>query len=86
MFNFLGGVPLSVGRRSRDTIWKRRTVILKHSFELRTISFDHILGFFWIDPNQGCPDDAIRVYCNFEAEGETCVYPDEDSAKVKDSF
>lgn len=40
-------------------------------------------GFYWIDPNQGCPDDAIRVYCNFEAEGETCVYPDEDSAKVE---
>ena len=42
-----------------------------------------ILGFYWIDPNQGCPDDAIRVYCNFEKEGETCVYPDEDSSKVK---
>ena len=41
-----------------------------------------ILGFYWIDPNQGCADDAVRVYCHFEAEGETCVYPDEESAKV----
>lgn len=39
-------------------------------------------GFYWIDPNQGCPDDAIRVFCNFTAEGETCIYPDEETGKV----
>lgn len=40
-------------------------------------------GFYWIDPNQGCSDDAIMVFCNFTAEGQTCVYPDKDSGKVE---
>lgn len=30
------------------------------------------LGEYWIDPNQGCKMDAIKVYCNMET-GETCV-------------
>ncbi|CAB1353253.1 unnamed protein product [Coregonus sp. 'balchen'] len=29
---------------------------------------------YWIDPNQGCTIDAIKVYCNMES-GESCVYP-----------
>lgn len=33
-------------------------------------------GFYWIDPNHGCTEDAIRVYCNFTAGGETCIHPD----------
>ena len=36
-------------------------------------------GYFWIDPNLGCPADAIRVYCNFTAGGETCVPPSRDT-------
>lgn len=32
------------------------------------------LGEYWIDPNQGCTVDAIKVFCNMET-GETCVYP-----------
>ena len=28
---------------------------------------------YWVDPNRGCAWDAIEVYCNFEAEGETCL-------------
>ncbi|KAG7257260.1 hypothetical protein CRUP_012654, partial [Coryphaenoides rupestris] len=24
---------------------------------------------FWIDPNQGCHRDSVRVYCNFTAGG-----------------
>ncbi|KAG7246645.1 hypothetical protein CRUP_005784, partial [Coryphaenoides rupestris] len=33
-------------------------------------------GDFWIDPNQGCHRDSVRVYCNFTAGGETCLQPD----------
>jgi len=30
------------------------------------------VGEYWIDPNQGCKMDAIKVYCNMET-GETCL-------------
>lgn len=30
-------------------------------------------GNYWIDPNQGCTLDALKVFCNMET-GETCVY------------
>lgn len=32
-------------------------------------------GWYWIDPNLGVINDAIQVWCNMTAEGETCVYP-----------
>ncbi|CAB1342229.1 unnamed protein product [Coregonus sp. 'balchen'] len=38
---------------------------------------------YWIDPNQGCHRDAIKVFCNFTAEGETCLYPDKRIETVK---
>ncbi|KAG2455591.1 CO1A2 protein, partial [Polypterus senegalus] len=31
-------------------------------------------GFFYIDPNQGSPADALLAYCNFTT-GETCLSP-----------
>ncbi|CAB1317945.1 unnamed protein product, partial [Coregonus sp. 'balchen'] len=37
-------------------------------------------GEYWIDPNQGCTGDSFKVYCNFTAGGETCIYPDKKSA------
>lgn len=39
-------------------------------------------GFYWIDPNSGMIDDAIYVYCNMTAEGETCVHPDIHSSQM----
>lgn len=40
-------------------------------------------GDYWIDPNQGCHRDSIKVYCNFTADGETCLYPDKRIENVK---
>uniref|UniRef100_A0AAY4D3J9 Fibrillar collagen NC1 domain-containing protein n=1 Tax=Denticeps clupeoides TaxID=299321 RepID=A0AAY4D3J9_9TELE len=40
-------------------------------------------GEYWIDPNQGCSGDSFRVYCNFTAGGETCIYPDKKSNGVR---
>lgn len=31
-------------------------------------------GEYWIDPDQGCTQDAIKVFCNMDT-GETCVAP-----------
>lgn len=32
-------------------------------------------GQYYIDPNQGSPQDALRAFCNFTAGGETCIAP-----------
>lgn len=32
-------------------------------------------GYYWVDPNLGCHEDAIEVYCDSET-GSTCVRPD----------
>ncbi|CAL8399516.1 unnamed protein product [Arctogadus glacialis] len=40
-------------------------------------------GEYWIDPNQGCSGDSLKVFCNFTAGGETCIYPDKKSNGVK---
>lgn len=39
-------------------------------------------GEYWIDPNQGCTIDAIKVFCNMET-GETCVHPKPSSIPRK---
>ncbi|NWI32039.1 COBA1 protein, partial [Sula dactylatra] len=39
-------------------------------------------GEYWIDPNQGCSGDSFKVYCNFTAGGETCIYPDKKSEGI----
>uniref|UniRef100_A0A3B4UYF3 Collagen, type V, alpha 3a n=1 Tax=Seriola dumerili TaxID=41447 RepID=A0A3B4UYF3_SERDU len=44
--------------------------------ELMMVHPDYKDGDYWIDPNQGCNRDSIKVYCNFTADGETCLYPD----------
>jgi len=39
-------------------------------------------GFYWIDPNLGVVEDAVKVYCNMTAGGETCVYPDVHASRM----
>lgn len=31
-------------------------------------------GHYWIDPNEGAPDDAVLVFCDFDNEA-SCIYP-----------
>lgn len=42
-------------------------------------------GEYWIDPNQGCNLDAIKVFCNMET-GETCVYPTQPHVAQKNWY
>lgn len=44
-----------------------------------------IAGEYWIDPNQGCNLDAIKVFCNMET-GETCVYPTQPTVAQKNWY
>lgn len=32
-------------------------------------------GKYWIDPNEGCNDDAEFIHCDFE-RGATCIFPE----------
>lgn len=36
-------------------------------------TFSGSVGFYWIDPNQGCSTDAIKVFCDFSSH-ETCIH------------
>lgn len=44
---------------------------------LSNFLFD-ILGLYWIDPNGGITNDAIKVYCEFHTNA-SCLYPGEES-------
>ena len=39
-------------------------------------------GYYWIDPNLGMSDDAVKVHCDMEKGGETCVFPDVHASKM----
>lgn len=39
-------------------------------------------GFYWIDPNLGMSDDAVKVYCSMSSGGETCIHPDVHTSKM----
>lgn len=53
--------------------------------DLRMCHGDWKSGEYWIDPNQGCNLDAIKVYCNMET-GETCVYPTQPNVTPKNWY
>lgn len=40
-------------------------------------------GEYWIDPNQGCSRDSLKVFCNFTSGAETCLYPSTSINSVK---
>lgn len=42
-------------------------------------------GEYWIDPDQGCTQDAIKVYCNMDT-GETCVSPTQSEVAKKNWY
>lgn len=42
-------------------------------------------GFYWIDPNQGCTNDAIKVFCDFTTR-ETCIYAQPESIAKKNWY
>ena len=35
-------------------------------------------GYYWIDPNEGCIDDAEYIYCDFENK-RACVDPKKEN-------
>lgn len=39
-------------------------------------------GFYWIDPNLGMSDDAVKVFCDMADGGKTCVFPDVHASKM----
>lgn len=39
-------------------------------------------GFYWIDPNLGMNDDAVKVYCSMSTGGDTCINPDVHTTKM----
>lgn len=53
--------------------------------DLKMCHSDWKSGEYWIDPNQGCTADAIKVFCNMET-GETCVYPTQPSVPQKNWY
>lgn len=42
-------------------------------------------GYYWIDPNQGCTMDAIKVYCDFST-GETCIQAQPENIPAKNWY
>jgi len=58
--------------------------------DLKAFHPDMKSGFYWIDPNRGCHEDAIKVHCNFTEDDEdritTCVYPKTNMAVEKKAW
>ena len=43
---------------------------------------DYFQGYYWIDPNEGPPDDAVKVYCDFPLSA-TCIYPNKSKVRLE---
>ena len=43
---------------------------------------DYFQGYYWIDPNEGPPDDAVKVYCDFALRA-TCIYPNKSKVRLE---
>lgn len=47
-------------------------------------SFGVLTGHYWVDPNGGCVDDVVEVFCNFTGGlAKTCVLPQRAEAERK---
>lgn len=43
-----------------------------------------LLGNYWIDPNGGCINDAVKVFCNFSSDQvKTCITPSNKQVDIK---
>lgn len=51
--------------------------------DLRFAHPDFEDGWYWIDPNLGVADDAVRVFCGMTSGGESCVYANGDVSSVR---
>uniref|UniRef100_A0A6Q2Y725 Fibrillar collagen NC1 domain-containing protein n=1 Tax=Esox lucius TaxID=8010 RepID=A0A6Q2Y725_ESOLU len=51
--------------------------------DLKLLHSNYTDGDYWIDPNQGCSRDSLKVFCNFTAGVETCLYPSKSVDTVK---
>jgi collagen type V/XI/XXIV/XXVII alpha len=43
-------------------------------------------GWYWVDPSGSAENEAIAVWCNMTARGETCLYPNSNSNQVSLQF
>ena len=53
--------------------------------QLNLAGFYLPIGFYYVDPNQGSPLDAVKVFCNMES-GQTCIYPSQASIPQKNWY
>ena len=61
---------------SFSKLHKPNTLYIKQSVNGFLVNFFPFScqGFYWIDPNGGLPDDAVKVRCEHRTKS-TCLYP-----------